>query len=326
MLRHLIATVAALTVTAALAPSAHAYTRFIFDTELGAPARVAVDSAYAFTRLEITRGNVVVKHAAADELEISGLVDGDVATLYNGMTPVASATYEALPVINETACVGRSAFNVRRAPGTVIVDAGAYEGYYARINSVWTAAESATVTLERPLRAGDLAYALTSEIIGETLEILSHRAVPVNECPLPPAPPPPDEATAAPPPPPPPAAPSTEQQLLAVKGSVGATGSTLRTLRLPRLAKRTSVVLPFAFPEPGTVTLELLAKGKPIGSGTKSSTANGKVSVSVKLTTAGRKLFKRTKKKLKVTVKGTFTPSRVGGNALGTAVTVTLKR
>lgn len=325
MLRHLIATVAALTVTAALAPSAHAYTRFIFDTELGAPARVAVDSAYAFTRLELTRGNVVVKHAAADELEISGLVEGDVATLYNGMAPIASATYKALPVINETACIGRSAFNVRRAPGAVIVDAGAYEGYHSRINAVWTAAESATVTLERPLRPGDFAYALTSETVDETLEILSHRAVPVSECPLPPGPPAPVDTTVAPPPPPPPA-PSNEQQLLAVKGSVGATGSSLRTLRLPRLARRTSVVLPFAFPEPGTVTLELLAKGKPIGSGTKSSTANGKVSVSVKLTPAGRKLLKRTKKKLKVTVKGTFTPSRAGGNALGTAVTVTLKR
>jgi hypothetical protein len=112
----------------------------------------------------------------------------------------------------------------------------------------------------------------------------------------------------------------------AVKGSVGATGSSLRPLRLPKLAKRQSVVLPFAFPEAGTVKLELVAKGQTIGTGTKSSKENGKLDVSVKLTAAGRKLFKRAKKTLKVTVKGTFTPSRAGGSSLNAGVTVTLKR
>ena len=111
-----------------------------------------------------------------------------------------------------------------------------------------------------------------------------------------------------------------------VKGSVGASGSSLRPLRLPRLAKRQSFLLPFAFPEAGTVKLDLVAKGQTIGTGTKSSTANGKFDVSIKLTPAGRKLFKRTKKTLKVTLKGTFTPSRAGQGALNAGVTVTLKR
>ena len=107
-------------------------------------------------------------------------------------------------------------------------------------------------------------------------------------------------------------APTDGQMAQAVKGSVGASGSSLRPLRLPRLAKRQSLLLPFAFPEPGTVKLDLVAKGQTVGTGTKSSTANGKFDVSIKLTPAGRKLFKRTKKTLKVTLKGTFTPARTG--------------
>ena len=69
-----------------------------------------------------------------------------------------------------------------------------------------------------------------------------------------------------------------------------------------------------------------MAKGKAIGTGTRQSAANGKVSVSVKLTPAGRKLLKRAKKTMKVTVKGAFTASRPNGSTQRTAVTVTLKR
>ena len=47
ILRHAIATVAALTVTAALAPSAHAWTtRFTFSSMRGAPALVTAESPY----------------------------------------------------------------------------------------------------------------------------------------------------------------------------------------------------------------------------------------------------------------------------------------
>ena len=56
ILRHAIATVAALTVTAALAPSAHAWTtRFTFASQRGAPGLVTVDSPYYNTRLELVR-------------------------------------------------------------------------------------------------------------------------------------------------------------------------------------------------------------------------------------------------------------------------------
>jgi hypothetical protein len=319
MLRYLIAAVAA---TALFAPSAHAATRFVFATERGAPAQVSVDSSSGHTRMELTRGGTVVGSTATDELDITGLMEGDVATLYAGQAPIASATYKALPAINDTACIGRTAFNVQRDPAAVMLDAGAYE-IDDRIASVWSAGASSTVTLERPLRAGDVAYALTSEIVGN-IEILSHRAVPVFDCPVPvkpdlgPLPPPPSLPT--------PGGPTDQQLGAALKGATGATGSSLRSFRLPRLAKRASVALPFAFPEPGTVTLELAAKGKAIGSGTKRSTANGKLDVAVKLTAAGRKLLKRAKKSLKVTVKAGFVATRPGTSAQSTSVTVTLRR
>jgi len=323
MLRHLIATVAALTAVAVLAPSAHAYTRFTFETERYVPARVTVESDDVHTRLELMRAGVVIKSTAADELDIGELVEGDVATVYFGQVPIASTTYEPLPVISDTVCIGHSSFYIRRAPGAVVLDAGAYK-YGSSIGSDWTTGDSALVTLERPLQAGDVAYVLTSQVTAG-VEIRSHRALRVPECPSPK--PPSDPPVVAPPPiTPPPSGPTEQQSLAALKGSIGATGSSLRPLRLQRLAKRASVALPFAFPEPGTVTLELVAKGKAIGTGARQSAANGKVSVSVKLTPAGRKLLKRAKKTLKVTVKGAFTASRPNVSTQRTAVTVTLKR
>ena len=110
MLRHLIATVAALTAVAVLAPSAHAYTRFTFETERYVPARVTVESDDVHTRLELLRAGVVIKSTAADELDIAELVEGDVVTLYFGQIPIASATYEPLPVISDTVCIGHSSF------------------------------------------------------------------------------------------------------------------------------------------------------------------------------------------------------------------------
>jgi hypothetical protein len=213
-----------------------------------------------------------------------------------------------------------------------VIDAGAFEpvaGGYQSLRSVWTSGDSFTVSLERTLRTGDIAYAETSLFFeDEDMEVRNFRGVVVADCPFQPRPPvlePP-----VPPPPAPPAAsdtlPTAGQMAQMVKGSLGASGSSLRPLRLPRLAKRQSLLLPFAFPEAGTVKLDLVAKGQTIGTGTKSSAANGKFDVSIKLTPAGRKLFKRTKKTLKVTLKGTFTPSRAGQGALNAGVTVTLKR
>jgi hypothetical protein len=331
MLRHALAVVAALTVTAALAPSAHAWTnRITFSTQRGAPALITVDTSYANTRLEVVRKGTIIRHGFTDELEVTGLLLDDVVNLYvgSGDMLVASATYDATPTINETACIGQTGFNVKKAAGAQVLDAGAFEPFadgYRPLPATWDTGDSFTVRLPRALQAGDVAYAATYRLTGDT-EIRSSRAVPVLDCPYVPKTDPGPPQTPAPAPTQSPAAPTNGQVLQAVKASVGASGTSLRPLRLPRLAKRRAVAVPFAFPEPGTVKLELVAKGKTIGAGTKSSTANGKLDVAVKLTDAGRKLFKRTKKQLKVTVRGTFTPSRAGGNALSAASTVTLKR
>jgi hypothetical protein len=111
----------------------------------------------------------------------------------------------------------------------------------------------------------------------------------------------------------------------AVKGSLSATGSSLRTHTTRRLARSRSVALPFAFPEPGRVELQLVAKNVVIGSGAKTSAINGKAILAVELTPAGRKLLKRSKK-LKVTVKGAFTAARNGAETSRASSTVTLKR
>ena len=212
-----------------------------------------------------------------------------------------------------------------------MLDAGAYEpfaGGYRALRSVWTAGDSFTVKLERPLQAGDIAYAETSALVGDT-EVRSYRGVPVLECPFEPTPVIPTPV--APPPPAPPAPsptpPTAGQMAQAVKGSVGATrlqpapaaAAAAGEAPEPRCCRSRSL-------SPGRSSWTSWPRARPIGTGTKSSTANGKFDVSIKLTPAGRKLFKRTKKTLKVTLKGTFTPSRTGQGALNAGVTVTLKR
>ena len=63
---------------------------------------------------------------------------------------------------------------------------------------------------------------------------------------------------------------------------------------------------------PGRSSWTSWPRARPSAPAPRASTANGKFDVSIKLTPAGRKLFKRTKKTLKVTLKGTFTPARAG--------------
>ena len=176
-------------------------------------------------------------------------------------------------------------FNVKKGAGSQVLDAGAFEpvagGYQSLRSSLDRRVTASPSSLERTLRAGDIAYAETSLFFeyerhgGPQLPRRRRGRVPV------PAQAGGARAAGAPPPPAPPAAsdtlPTAGQMAQMVKGSLGASGSSLRPLRLPRLAKRQSLLLPFAFPEAGTVKLDLVAKGQTIGTGTKSSTANGKV-------------------------------------------------
>jgi hypothetical protein len=317
---------AAMLASAAFAPSAHAWTEFTFATQTGTPARVEV-VAGNYTRLALVRDGATVKESITDSLEIDAFKAGDVATLYLNDTVVATATYDDLPAI-DGACIGRGSFAAKRAANAGVVDAGAFlpfAGGIRRLDSVWTAPETFSVSLERPLAPGDVAYVTTATSDGTT-DVVSFRGLQVLQCPdfgrgpgsgQPPVGPAPPTAS--------PAAPTAAEVLLAVRAAVSASRSSLKPFTARKLARRPAFDLPFAFPEPGTAALELLAKDKVIGSGTKAATLNGKANVSLTLTAAGRKLLKRSKK-LKVTLRGTFTPSRAGAGPQRASMSVTLRR
>ena len=322
-----LATAAATMAAAALAPAAHAWTQFSFATQSGA-SQVEVDATAPHTRLEVTRGATVLAQSSTDSLKVSGFQAGDVATLYAGTAIVASATYDGLPSATNV-CTGHTAFPATRAADAQIVDAGAYRPFAGSIDWVdgsWTDGTNAAVTLDRPLAAGDMAYVMTAAGDG-VVEIRSSVGVPAAPCwwDLPPEhtettqPPPVNQVTIAPPE----LVPTSAQMLQMVKGSLSASGSSLRTRTTRSLARSGSVTLPFAFPEPGRVDVQLLAKGKVIGTGAKSSAMNGKAFLAVKLTAQGRTLLKRSKR-LKVTLEGTFAASRAGATPQRASVKVTL--
>jgi hypothetical protein len=322
-----LATAAATMAAAALAPSAHAWTRFSFATEGGAAAQVEVDAPMAHTRLEIARGAAVVAQSTTDSVSVVGLQAGDVARLYDGTALVASGTYDGLPEVSNV-CVGHTAFSATRATSAEVVDAGAYWSFAGSIewvDATWTADASAVVSLERPLALGDMVYVKTAASDGAT-EIRSSRGEPALSCwydpppeRTPPSGPPPNQPTIAPPE----LTPTSAQMLQMVRGSLSASGSSLRARTTRSLARFSAVAIPFAFPEPGRVDLELVAKNKVIGTGAKTSAMNGKEILTVKLTTAGRALLKRSKK-LRITLRATFTPSRAGARPQRASVKVTL--
>jgi hypothetical protein len=325
-----LATAAATMAAAALAPAAHAWTQFSFATQSGS-SQVAVEATVQYTRLEVTRGATVLAQSYTDSLDVVGMQAGDVATLYSGTSIVASGTYDGLPAAANV-CTGHTAFSATRGESAEIVDAGAYRSFAGSIDwldSIWTDDANSVVTLERPLAAGDMAYVMTTASNG-AVEIRSSVGVPAAPCWY--DRPPDHTETTQPPPPvnqvtiaPSELVPTSAQMLQMVKGSLSASGSSLRAHTTRSLARFGSVTLPFAFPEPGRVDIQLLAKNKVIGTGTKSSATNGKMFLAVKLTTQGRTLLKRSKQ-LKVTLKGAFAASRNGAETSSTSLTVTMKR
>jgi hypothetical protein len=323
------ATAAATMAAAVLAPAAHAWTQFSFATQSGG-SQVAVDASTPHTRLEVTRGATVLAQSSTDSLTVSGFQAGDVATVYAGTGIVASATYDGLPTATDV-CTTHTAFSATRAVDAEIVDAGAYRSFAGSIDwvdSLWSDDASATVTLRRPLAAGDMAYVTTDTVDGD-VEIRSSVGVPATPCgyDLQPArtvttqPPPVSQVTIAPSE----LVPTRAQMLQMVKGSLSASGSSLRAHTTRSLARSGSVTLPFAFPEPGRVDLQLLAKNTVIGTAAKSSAMNGKAFLAIKLTAQGRTLLKRSKR-LKVTLKGAFAASRNGAETSSASLIVTMKR
>jgi hypothetical protein len=326
--RFVLAAAAATLATAVIAPAAHAGTNVDFVVKQGEWATVDVDSTLTHTRYDVIRSGTLVGSApAGHELSVDALVAKDVVMLYNGNTLVATIAYDGLPIIGDDACIGHTSFAARRSANAEITAAGADDDQYLDDETAtWTADENAVVTLSRPLGSSDVAYVQTFAIDGATT-IYSARIKAMQLCYEKPVRQPPVDTPPQTQPPvtQPELTPSPAQVTQAVRGSLSATGSSLRTRTTRRLARASAVALPFAFREPGRVELQLVAKGQVIGSGTKTSAVNGRVLLSVQLTPAGRKLLKRSKK-LKVTVKGAFTPARNGAATSRASSSVTLKR
>lgn len=329
LLRYALSATAATIAAAALAPAAQAATtRFSFDVVAGSGSQAEVSSSAGYTRLELARNGTPVGSAvSASKVTLPELVAGDVATLYNGSTVVATAQYKGLPTLGDDACIGHSTFLARRESTATITDAGGYDSASGdEIDSFWTTEEAAIVSLKRPLAATDMAYVRTYSSAGDVsvYSTRTRQAMPCYDVPTrtpPTDPPPPNVPTVAPPE----LTPTAAQMLAMVKGSLSVSGSSLRTRTTRKLARSSTVALPFAFPEPGRVDLQLVAKHQVIGTGAKTSAVNGKAIVTVTLTAAGRKLLKRSKK-LKITVKGAFAATRNGAETSRASLSVTIKR
>jgi hypothetical protein len=111
----------------------------------------------------------------------------------------------------------------------------------------------------------------------------------------------------------------------AVQASAGAMAKSLGKLDLGRLAKQKSVALSMLWPGPGVMTVVMQAGGKTIGAGSKARGGAGQSSVTLRFTSAGRKLFKRSKR-LRVTLSQTFDPSAFGSATLTSSAGFTLKK
>jgi hypothetical protein len=291
--------------------------------------------------IELVRGGAVIARSSGNPffyatISVASVNAGDVVNAYRNNAQIASVTYDGLPTINPDACAGRTSFTGSRNAVSKLVEAGAFTPTVASngddTRSIFSQGNPFTVTLDRPLKVGQVAYAatdVTTVSSGNTLSFGVERQVNVIACP--PAPPSPQ------PPAPLPAkstttttsAPTDAQVLLAVKQALGATGAKLRTLDLAALAKRKSVALPFTFAEAGTAKLRLTAKVKRkttvVGSASKTQSTAGAASIPLKLTPAGRALLKHARS-IKLTLTCTFTPARAGAKPQSTSTSATLKR
>jgi hypothetical protein len=102
---------------------------------------------------------------------------------------------------------------------------------------------------------------------------------------------------------------------------VASAAARLKRLGLGGLCRSRTFTLPVTFPASGDAAFKLVARGKVIGTGTRS----GERRVTIRLTAAGRRLLKRATR-VKLTLKGTYTPSRAGEAPQRASVSVTLRR
>ena len=269
--------------------------------------------------IELVRDGAVIA-SATGTVEVPELQAGDTArVLGEGGTVRGSATYDGTPAILGDACIGSTSFRATRSAPGFEFDAGAGvlsdEDYGMGIDSTISDSSPAVVTLSRPLAAGDVVFVGSSKL-AEELAVSTAQVVAAKDC-----------TTAAPPKPGQdqptnPDAPNGGPQRAPL--SVTAAAARLKRLGLARLGRSRAFALPVAFTQPGAATFKLLARGKVIGKGTRNATA-GDRRVTVTLTPAGRKLLKRATR-LKLTLRGTFTPSRAGEVPQRASVSVTLRR
>jgi hypothetical protein len=111
----------------------------------------------------------------------------------------------------------------------------------------------------------------------------------------------------------------------AIQSSASSMAKSLGRLDLRKLAKKKSVALKMLWPGPGLMTIVMRSGGKTMGRGASALGGAGQGSVTVRFTSTGRKLLKRSKR-LRVTLSQTFDPSAFGSATLTSSVGFTLKQ
>jgi hypothetical protein len=296
-----IALTTAAALTAAGAPPARADITFTVM-----PGYAAVEDDDDATDLDLVRDGAVIASSDEGVISVEELKAGDVARAYVGTTPAGSATYDGTPLIGD-ACIGGATFTVTRSAAAVIEQAGGFgaDSVADPLVGSWDAGALAHVTLSRALSDGDVAMVTVADdsAVPPVFSTRIEPAVPCGSAPATPAPKPGTEPTATKP---------------ALDASLETTGTALSRLKL---ARRTRLSLPFAFPEAGRIDLRVVVHGRVIAAGSRTASQPGKVTL--KLSPAGHRLLRHTPK-LKATLKATFTPSRAGATPQRASTKVTL--
>jgi hypothetical protein len=280
-----------------LAPPAAPATTIRFNTGgPGLPAIMVTDNRRSTNGyLELVRGREVVarspaRHgiaASSGHLTVPNLLADDVARAFGNGAVIASATYDGGPRIGADACAGSRAFTVTRPVGSEAGFAAAFRRSGAPVPGQRLRWTDTAVAADRPLAAGQMVRVLTRRDDGG-IEVVSRGSGVVAAC----------------------AAPSDAQVLSATRRALARTGAKLRP------GART---LPFAFPEPGSVWLEVRERaGALIGVGRKRNRRAGTAGVRIRWT--GRRLPAR------VTLSAYFAPERAGASAQLGLRAATLRR
>jgi hypothetical protein len=111
----------------------------------------------------------------------------------------------------------------------------------------------------------------------------------------------------------------------AIQASASSMARSLGKLDLRKLARKKSVALKMLWPGPGLMTVVMKSSGKTMGRGASALGGAGQGSVTLRFTSRGRKLLKRSKR-LRVTLSQTFDPSAFGSATLTSSAGFTLKK